>query len=136
MFDDIPNGTDREILLVLVAKFQIFSQSQERTNASQNEKLLELLHKQDQKADKVDIADIRHQISSKADKEDVSRLERQDKDILDRVMNLEERNKMKDSELSGRRKAFYQIRTLGSGAWFYIVGIITFLIAIINFLKK
>jgi len=136
MLEDIPNGTDREILLVMFTKFQMFTQSQERTNASQNEKLLELLHKQDQKADKVDMAEIRHQISGKADKEDVSRLERQDKDILDRVMNLEERNRLKDSEQNGRRKAFVQVRSLGAGAWFYIVGIISFLIMIVNFINK
>ncbi len=136
MLEDIPQGTDREILLVLLAKFQMFTQSQDRTNASQNEKLLELLHKQDQKADKVDMAEIRHQISSKADKDDVLRLERQDKEILDRVMSLEEHNRLKDSEQNGRRKAFVQVRSLSSGAWFYIVGIVSFLIMIINFLNK
>lgn len=135
-FEDMPNGTDREILLVLLTRFQMFTQNQERTNASQNEKLLELLHKQDQKADKIDMTEIKHQISTKADKEDISRLERTDADILVRVTHLEKRNEIKDSENNGRKKAFAQVRELGAGAWFYIVGIISLLIAVINFIKK
>lgn len=136
MNDEIPNGSDREILLILFTKFQIYTQSQERTNISQNEKLLELLHKQDQKADKLDVSELQHQIAGKADKNDVARLEKQDLDILNRVTNLEERNKLKDSEYNGRKKAFAQIRSLGAGAWFYIVGIISLFIALAKFLDK
>lgn len=135
-FEDIPNGTDREILLVLLTKFQIFTQNQERTNQSHNEKLLELLHKQDQKADKLDLAELKHQLSSKAEKEDVLRLEKQDSEILKRVNNLEDRNKVVDSETNGRKKAFAQVRALGARAWFYIAGIITFAITILKFLDK
>jgi len=136
MNDEIPNGSDREILLVLFTKFQLFTQSQERTNVSHNEKLLELLHKQDQKADKIDLAELKHQLSIKADKDDVNRLERQDNDILKRVTGLEERNKTVDNETNGRKKAFAQIRSLGAGAWFYIVGIISLFITLAKFLDK
>lgn len=139
----IPTGSDREILLVLYTQFGIFAQSQERINATQSERLSEILHHQNNKADKLDIQNIQHELAKKADKTDFDALMRSDKDILgkvesldNRVKSLEERNSAKDNYQKGRDTTLGQVRGLGVKAWAFILGAISFGIMIIEFIKK
>lgn len=127
MGEDILNGNERDILIILVTRFQLFAENQERTNQSHNERLLELLHKQDQKADKFDLEKL-----SSSDKEIMNKVD----SLAGRVEKLENRNEIVDSEARGKQRAFQQIQGLGGKAWAFIFGIISFGIMIIEFLKK